>query len=56
MEVYEADIAEKTRIVVSKFGPTVLYSGLHGFQIEKHPCLDIVCREHTGRKRATPKR
>jgi hypothetical protein len=54
MEVFESDIAEKTKLVVAKFGPEVLYAGLHGFQIEKHPCYDIVCRE-PGRKRASKK-
>ncbi len=51
MEVYEQEIAEKTKLVVAKFGPQVLYAGLHGFQIEKHPCADIICRER--RKIAT---
>lgn len=50
-EVFEQEIAEKTRLVVSKFGPEVLYSGLHGFQIEKHPCSDIICRDKLKAKR-----
>ena len=52
MEVYESEIAEKTNLVVSKFGPMALYSGMGGYQIEQHPCFDIVCREKTRKKRA----
>jgi hypothetical protein len=51
IEVYESEIAEKTKLVVAKFGPEVLYSGLHGFQIEKHPCCDIVCHEPATKKK-----
>lgn len=49
-EVYESEIAEKTKLVVAKFGPEVLYSGLHGFQIERHPCSNIICREPAAKK------
>lgn len=51
MEVFESEIAEKTKLVVAKFGPEVLYSGLHGFQIEKHPCYDIACLGRLTKKR-----
>jgi hypothetical protein len=50
-EVYEQEIAEKTNLVVSKFGPMVLYGGLSGFSIEKHPCCDIVSSEIVPRKK-----
>ena len=56
MEVYESEIEEKTKLVVSKFGPMALYSGLNGFQIEKHPCSDIICLEKAVKKRAVSKR
>jgi hypothetical protein len=54
MEVYESEIAQKTNLVVAKFGPMALYAGISGYSIEKHPCADIVCRE-PGRKRASKK-
>lgn len=55
MEVYESEIAEKTNLVVSKFGPMSLYSGLSGFQIEKHPCFDIISSEFYAPKRRKKK-
>lgn len=51
MEIYESEIAEKTHLVVAKCGPMVLYGGLGGFQIEKHPCSDIVSSEMSVKKR-----
>ena len=52
MEVFESEISEKTQLVVSKFGPCVLYGGLRGFQIETHPCSEIIsCDTKTRRKK-----
>ena len=53
MEVYESEIAEKTNLVVSKFGPMALYGGIGGFQIEKLPCYDIISSEIHAPKKET---
>lgn len=56
-EVYEAEIAEKTNLVVSKYGPMALYGGLSGFGIERHPCFDIVsCEKPAGKKKCLSKK
>lgn len=50
-EVYESEIAQKSRLVESKFGPGAFYGGFKGFSIEKHPCCDIVSSEIVPRKK-----
>ena len=51
MAVYESDIAEKTRLVESKFGKKPFYDNFRGFHIEKlYGGLGIhriVCSEYT---------